>query len=230
METKIIPRRPYLVWPSDQVQEHLRYWADELETYGVSQVLRWAFETYAPQLAVISSFGPGSCVLASILAENNIGVPFYHVDTGYHFLETHELGLELQNRYGIQIDRFSPESSVEEFEATHGSLYRHDPGRCCHERKYNVLKQIAPGLKAWICSTRRDQYRSHAGMPVIDWDERFGIIRIAPLARWTKQSVWEKIRREKIPYNPLFDQEYSKIDCAPCTHRDFVDDFEATSF
>ena len=221
-----MPATPHLRWPNDRETEFIRYWAEELETYSCAQILQWAFDTYSPRVAVISSFGLGGCILASMLSENEIDIPLYHVDTGYHFLETHELGFELQNRYDIKIERFSPETTVEEYEAANGLVYQFNPERCCHDRKYEVLHQIAPELNAWICGIRRDQCRSRAGLPIIDWDERFGVVRIAPLARWSKQCIWEKVRRDRIPYHPLLDQGYSSVTCAPCTHSDFSDELE----
>jgi 3''-phosphoadenosine 5''-phosphosulfate sulfotransferase (PAPS reductase)/FAD synthetase and related enzymes len=159
-----------------------------------------------------------------MLYENEIDIPFYHVNTGYHHLETHELGIRLQERYRIKVKTFRPETSVEDYEAANGQVYRQNPGRCCHDRKYEVMRRIAPSLKAWIVGIRRDQSRLHAGSSILDWDERFGLIRIAPLARWTKGCVWEKIHRERIPYHSLLDQGYIQVSCAPCTATDLSDE------
>lgn len=47
--------------------------------------------------------------------------------------------------------------------------------------------------------------------------KRFGLIRIAPLVRWNKRMLWEKIQAEKIPYNKLYDMGYEYVDCMRCT-------------
>ncbi len=49
------------------------------------------------------------------------------------------------------------------------------------------------------------------------WDNKFGLVKISPLANWTKQDVWARIIAEDIPYNPLHDQGYPSIGCWPCT-------------
>ena len=44
-----------------------------------------------------------------------------------------------------------------------------------------------------------------------------GRLKINPLATWTTDDVWEFIRANDVPYNPLYDRGYASIGCAPCT-------------
>jgi phosphoadenosine phosphosulfate reductase len=44
-----------------------------------------------------------------------------------------------------------------------------------------------------------------------------GIARISPILDWTHEDVWDYIRAKSLPYNPLHDQGYPSIGCAPCT-------------
>jgi phosphoadenosine phosphosulfate reductase len=73
---------------------------------------------------------------------------------------------------------------------------------------------------------RRDQSTDRATAPIVGWDHRFGVVKISPLATWTKAMVWELIVRENIPYNPLHDQGYVSIGCWPCTRSVTVDEDE----
>ena len=43
------------------------------------------------------------------------------------------------------------------------------------------------------------------------------MVKVSPLANWTKARVWDEIVREKVPYNPLHDKGYVSIGCWPCT-------------
>ena len=44
-----------------------------------------------------------------------------------------------------------------------------------------------------------------------------GIWKVNPLADWTEKDVWRYIAEHDLPYNPLHDQGYASIGCAPCT-------------
>jgi len=53
-------------------------------------------------------------------------------------------------------------------------------------------------------------------IPTLLW-KQFGLVKISPLANWTKKEVWKLITDHDIPYNPLHDQGYTSIGCWPCT-------------
>ncbi len=63
----------------------------------------------------------------------------------------------------------------------------------------------------------RSKHRSRQGAPIVGWDKKFGLVKISPLANWTKKDVWNRILAQDIPYNPLHDQGYPSIGCWPCT-------------
>ena len=73
---------------------------------------------------------------------------------------------------------------------------------------------------------RRDQSVDRAAAAIVGWDTKFGVVKISPLANWTKAKVWDLIIRENIPYNPLHDQGYVSIGCFPCTRAITTDDDE----
>jgi phosphoadenosine phosphosulfate reductase len=43
------------------------------------------------------------------------------------------------------------------------------------------------------------------------------LIKINPLAAWTKRDVWRYVNQHNVPYNRLYDEGYASIGCAPCT-------------
>jgi phosphoadenosine phosphosulfate reductase len=53
----------------------------------------------------------------------------------------------------------------------------------------------------------------------VRWDKKFGLIKISPLANWTKKDVWRRIVEQKIPYNPMHDRGYPSVGCWPCTRK-----------
>jgi phosphoadenosine phosphosulfate reductase len=72
-------------------------------------------------------------------------------------------------------------------------------------------------MHAWMSGIRRDQSADRAQASVVGWDKKFGLVKISPLANWTKKDVWKRITDESIPYNPLHDQGFPSIGCWPCT-------------
>ena len=56
-----------------------------------------------------------------------------------------------------------------------------------------------------------------ANVPIVGWDKKFSLVKVSPLANWTKKDVWKLITDHDIPYNPLHDQGYTSIGCWPCT-------------
>jgi phosphoadenosine phosphosulfate reductase len=79
-------------------------------------------------------------------------------------------------------------------------------------------------LDCWITGLRRDQSQTRAQIGVIEsyqLDEATGrdIVKLNPMANWERDAVWKYIRDHAIPYNPLHDQGYRSIGCAPCTSK-----------
>ena len=80
-----------------------------------------------------------------------------------------------------------------------------------------VLQRVAKRFDAWASGIRREQSPTRADTPIVRWDKKFGLVKVSPLANWTKQDVWDRITAEGIPYNPLHDRGYPSIGCWPCT-------------
>jgi phosphoadenylyl-sulfate reductase (thioredoxin) len=72
-------------------------------------------------------------------------------------------------------------------------------------------------LDAWITAIRRDQTPDRAGARTVEWDAKFGLVKVNPLVRWSSQDVWDFVRRHDVPVNPLHARGYPSIGCAPCT-------------
>lgn len=210
--------RPAVRVATAEELEALRRASDELESASPKEILAWAVERYFPKLTMATAFGPEGCVILHLLAEVEPRVPVFNLDTGYQFAETLELRDRIAKRYGIEVELKRPGTTVEEYEAQHGGpLYKTQPDRCCFDRKVRVLQQAAVGFDAWMSGIRRDQSPDRAKAPIIGWDKKFGLVKVSPLANWTKQQVWRLITDHDIPYNPLHDQGYSSIGCWPCT-------------
>jgi phosphoadenosine phosphosulfate reductase len=189
-----------------------------LEKASPEEILTWAVENYYPRFTMATGLGPEGCVIISMLAKIEPRVYVFNLDTGYQFPETLELRDRITQKYGIEIDLQKPDLSTQEYERQNGGpVYATDSNRCCFDRKIAVLHRVAVHFDAWATGVRRDQSITRADTPIVKWDKKFGLVKISPLAAWTKKDVWKRILDEGVPYNPLHDRGYPSIGCQPCT-------------
>ena len=189
-----------------------------LESATPEEILRWATNRFSDKFTMATAFGPeGMCIL-HMLSEIAPQTHIFNLDTGYQFQETLELRERVLQRYGMAVEMKQPELTVEQYEQAHGGpLYKTNPDQCCFDRKVKVLRNAVIGFHAWASAIRRDQSPDRANVPVVAWDKKFSVVKVSPLANWTKKDVWGLITKHDIPYNPLHDQGYTSIGCWPCT-------------
>lgn len=197
-----------------ELAEHSR----RLESATPQEIIAWAVREYFPQLTMATAFGPEGCCILHMLAAIEPRAHVFNLDTGYQFPETLALRDKIAQRYGLEVEMKRADTTVPEYEAQQGGpLYRTNPDKCCFDRKIVVLRQAVVGMRAWMSGIRRDQSSDRSDAPIVGWDSKFNLVKVSPLARWTKQDVWKLITDHDIPYNPLHDQGYTSIGCWPCT-------------
>ena len=216
--------------PLEPTEEFLKELAEEsqkLESATPQGILEWAVNRFAPRFSMATAFGPEGMTIIHMLSEIAPETPIFNLDTGYQFKETLELRERVMERYGIEVKFHYPDQTVEEYEAANGGpIYKTDPNRCCYDRKIRVLHRAAKGLYAWASAIRRDQSPDRAKAPIVGWDKKFQLVKVSPLANWTKNDVWKLIDKASIPYNLLHDQGYNSIGCWPCTRATSIGEDE----
>ena len=193
--------------------------AQELEERSPQEILAWAVETYRPRLTLACSFGGASgMVLLDMVMHIAPATPVFYLETGFLFSETHHLIAEAQRTYGITPQAVQSQLSVVQQAAEYGeALWERDPDRCCELRKVIPQHKALKGFDAWITGLRRDQASTRKATPVVAWDNKFGLVKVAPLARWDERTIWRYIYEHEVPYNQLHDRGYPSIGCTNCT-------------
>ncbi len=203
---------------SPELLEQLQVASAELDGKSPQEIIAWTVAKYFPKLTMATAFGPEGCVIIHMLAQIEPRTHVFNLDTGYQFPETLKLRDRIAQRYGIEVELRRAATTVPQYEAANGGpLYQSNPDQCCFDRKVTVLRQAVVGWSAWMSGIRRDQSSDRAGVPIVAWDKKFGLVKVSPLANWTKKDVWKLITDHDIPYNPLHDQGYTSIGCWPCT-------------
>ena len=188
------------------------------ESWNPQRVLSWALETFGNEVAISSAFGAEGMVLIDMAWRARKDFRVFTVDTEFLFPETYNLIDRIEQKYEIKIERVFSLHSPEEQERIHGAaLWASDPDQCCNLRKVEPLGRKLRTLRAWITSIRREQtsFRKAAGK--IEWDEKFGLVKVNPIADWSSKQVWRYLVEHKVPYNSLHDQNYPSIGCTHCT-------------
>jgi phosphoadenosine phosphosulfate reductase len=188
------------------------------EGWRPERVLEWAFDTFGGAVAISSAFGAEGMALIDIASRVRRNFRLFTLDTEFLFPETYNLMDRVEERYGVTIERVYPLNSPEEQERVHGpALWQRNPDQCCNLRKVEPLQRKLAELRAWITSIRRDQTEARAAAGKIEWDKKFGLVKINPIADWSSKQIWQYIRTHDIPYNALHERNYPSIGCTHCT-------------
>lgn len=204
--------------PSAREYNRVEAAAIRLEDSPPEEVLRWAFDEFEDRVSIATGFGLEGVALIDLAVKINPSADIFFLDTSFLFPETHELRRRLEGRYRIEIRGLRAEMTPEAQEQSFGpKLWSTDPDLCCRLRKLEPLREELSGRAAWVTAIRRDQTAARAASRAVEWDHRWGLVKINPLAGWSKSDVWNYVRKNDVPYNPLHEQGYPSIGCTHCT-------------
>ena len=188
-----------------------------------AEVLAWAWERFGTRAAIGTSFQGAGLVMMHLAKVHGLGFPVFTLDTGLLFRETIELQQRLEDFFGYRIERLEPDLTVAQQAAAHGDeLWNRDPDLCCTMRKVLPLQTKLGDLDCWMTGLRRQQSDSRSAIGMVEvytFDEVTGreIVKLNPMADWSREAVWEYLKKHQIPYNALHDRGYRSIGCWPCT-------------
>jgi phosphoadenosine phosphosulfate reductase len=178
---------------------------------GLTHTLREAAR-HGAGAVLLCSFQKEESVLLDelLLLDQGTGraVRIVTIDTGVLFPETLATWRAFEERFGVEIEVQDASSPGKPWSG---------PEHCCSAAKVAALESALDGAKGWITGLRREQGPTRAGAELIERDDKRGLWKYNPLAHWTEKDLWRRIHERDLPYNPLHDQGYESIGCAPCT-------------
>jgi phosphoadenosine phosphosulfate reductase len=200
------------------------------ETEALLQMAATAFQP----LTQASSLGAEDVVITDIINRLRVDIPVFVLETGALHTETLALLERTLAHSHAPVHVYRPtQESVVRFIRNEGqdAMYKTILLRktCCNIRKMAPLARALAGKKAWITGLRQEQSNARADVPLQDDSEvtsvpgragsspSAGLHKFNPLARWTWGDVWHYIHAHQVDYNPLHDQFFPSIGCAPCT-------------
>ena len=196
----------------------------EFEGEEPEAVLEWAIDRFSRRLGISTAFQIDGVVLIDMAYRLDPEIRVFSVDTGRLPPETHELVGRLRDRYpGLNLELVEPdETHLRRMVGMKGlDLFRKSVENrllCCNIRKVQPLNKHLATFDAWVTGLRRDQWATRTNIRKVEIDHDHGaIVKLNPLAEWTKDEVWDYVREQEVPYHPLYDRGYTSIGCAPCT-------------
>ena len=172
------------------------------------EALADAVERFHPRLVTACSFQKEESVLVDMLLRLAPDARVFTIDTGVLFPETLATWRAFEERWGI---------SVEVVDAKADPPWTGNGHCCAGGAKAQALGRALEDVDAWVTGLRREQAATRATVQTLERDEARGIWKVNPLADWTDKDIWAYVAKHELPYNPLHDQGYASIGCAPCT-------------
>jgi phosphoadenosine phosphosulfate reductase len=204
----------------------------ELRLARTVELLQIVAASHPGRVIQATSLGAEDMVITDLVARYQLPIAIGTLETGMLHAQTMALLDRIHARYGLQVELYQPVSeSVVHFVKTHGERAMYDSVQlrksCCSVRKLEPLARMLKERSAWVTGMRREQSTNRGTVAFSEQDDQ-GRAKISPLADWSWADVWHYIGTRDVPYNPLHDQFYPSIGCAPCTRAIAVgEDFRA---
>lgn len=200
---------------------------DGFEDAQPQDVLRWALEESGlERIAIASAFQAEGTVVIHLATRIRPDVPILFLETGFQFAETLAFKQRLTELLDLNVVDLVGEYTTDRQAAEFGErLYERDPERCCDLNKVRPMFEALRTLDAWITSVRRDSSPTRSDTPIVErYELEPGreIVKVNPMANWSRPQVWRYLKTHDLPHNPLYDLGYSSIGCAPCTRLRFA--------
>jgi phosphoadenosine phosphosulfate reductase len=192
------------------------------ESAAPTDIVSWALvDSGLERIAIASAFqAEGTCVM-HMATRIRSDVPILFLETGYQFAETLAFKEKLTEAMDLNVVDLVGEYTVERQAAEFGPrLFEREPERCCDLNKVRPMFEALRHLDLWVTALRRDSSPTRADAPIVEryeLEDGRWIVKVNPVANWTRPEVWRYLKENDLPHNPLYDLGYSSIGCAPCT-------------
>ena len=203
--------------PESEIKQH----AQRLSQLSAPMRLKEICQLFK-KVGFATSFGKEDQIITHWIAELELPIESFTLDTGRLFNQTYQTWQSTQQRYHINIQSFCPnevELSRLVSEKGPNSFYESVESRqnCCNIRKINPLKNALKGFDCWIVGLRAEQSNNRKSMQVLQWDQQFGLAKLSPIIDFSQNQVDDLVNKHHIPTNPLHQQGFVSIGCEPCT-------------
>lgn len=191
---------------------------------SAQEILTWALKNFHPAITLSCSFGaPEGLVVLDMMRRIEPDARVFVLDTGRLPQATYDLIDRVRERYDRPVEVVFPRAEdVESLVRDNGlNLFYESVEKrqmCCRIRKVEPLNRYLAGVDAWVTGLRRDQTSNRSSAAKLEIDSvHGGIIKINPLADWTRDQVLDYVQAHSVPVNRLHAEDYPSVGCDPCS-------------
>jgi phosphoadenosine phosphosulfate reductase len=196
-----------LITPTSELLDELDVVNERFEHSTPLETLKWIFDRFDDDVAMACSFE--DLALLHMVHELRPSTEIIFLDTGGHFQETLDFADRISKEWSLNVTRTVP--GPDAAASPCGSA------NCCELRKVEPLGRALQGPAAWITSVKRVDAPSRAKMKTLMWDDKFGLVKVNPLATWSDDDVEYYLKSHDLPEHPLWAEGYASIGCAAMT-------------
>ncbi|MBP6182475.1 phosphoadenylyl-sulfate reductase [Flavobacterium sp.] len=195
---------------------------EKTANFSIEETLAFLANEYRDKVVFSTSFGQEDQVITALIAQNDLPITIFTLDTGRLFQETYDVFHKTLKKYKTDIKTYFPDTiAVEELLNKKGpnSFYESVENRkeCCFIRKVAPLTKALKGNEIWITGLRAEQSENRSDLAAFEYDAHFDIIKFNPLLKWSLEDVQKYIDDNNVPQNALHKKGFVSIGCAPCT-------------
>ncbi|WP_438861448.1 phosphoadenylyl-sulfate reductase [Flavobacterium adhaerens] len=199
---------------------------EKTANFSIEETLAFLGNEYPGKVVFSTSFGQEDQVITALIAQNELPINIFTLDTGRLFQETYDVFHKTLKKYKKPIEVYFPEAAtVESLLKQKGpnSFYESVENRkeCCFIRKVVPLRKALSGNAIWITGLRAEQSENRNSLALFEYDAGFDIVKFNPLLKWTLQEVEDYLEQNNVPQNALHKKGFVSIGCAPCTRAIF---------
>jgi phosphoadenosine phosphosulfate reductase len=189
---------------------------------SIPERLRSVVDAIGGRIVFTTSFGIEDQLIAHHIFTERLPIEVVTLDTGRLFPETYTVWQETEERYGVRIRAYYPDSeavaAMVADAGINGFYYSKDTRlSCCEVRKVEPLRRALAGASAWITGLRADQSQQRSETPLASWDAERAMVKVAPLFDHSRDEIAAACAELRIPINELHSKGFLSIGCAPCT-------------
>jgi phosphoadenosine phosphosulfate reductase len=170
-----------------------------------------AYQKFGDKLVVANSLGKDSVVVWHLAKRVSPNIKGFIVTTRYKPAETVKFMHEEVARY--------PELQVFKNDAPQpDKLYLTDPDQCCYNLKVEPTRWAIDQMDVdcWVTGLRCTEGRTRTNFLEIEERDE-GLCKLNPILLWYEREIWQYLALQGVRVNPLYNEGYRSLGCAPCT-------------